>query len=68
VRFVYELDPNPKFYTNDSSALPLWPRYDLSRPVNRVLNASRSYVEDDTYRKEGIAYMNSAAVARELLS
>jgi hypothetical protein len=32
------------------------------------LNASRCYVEDDTYRKEGIAFINSPAVARELLA
>jgi carboxylesterase type B len=68
VRFVYDLDPNVRTNASNSSALPRWPRYDLSRPVNMVLNASRSYVEHDTYRKEGIAFMNTPAVSRELLS
>jgi carboxylesterase type B len=68
VRFVYDLDPNVRTNASNSSALPRWPRYDLSRPVNMVLNASRSYVEHDSYRKEGIAFMNTPAVSRELLS
>jgi carboxylesterase type B len=68
VRFVYDLDPNARANASNSSALPRWPRYDLSRPVNMVLNVSRSYVEHDTYRKEGIAFMNTPAVSRELLS
>jgi hypothetical protein len=68
VRFVYDLDPNVRTHASNSSALPWWPRYDLRRPVNMVLNAARSYVEHDTYRKEGIAYMNTPAVSRELLS
>jgi len=33
-----------------------------------VLNSNRTYVEDDTFRKEGIDFINTAAVARELLS
>jgi carboxylesterase type B len=68
VRFVYDLDPNARANSSNNSALPQWPRYDLSRPVNMVLNASWSHIEHDTYRKEGIAYMNTPAVARELLS
>ena len=68
VRFVYDLDPNTQSSASNSSTLPQWPRYDLDRPVNMVLNASRSYLEDDTYRKEGIAFINSPYVARELLA
>lgn len=68
VRFVYDLDPNHRQNASNSSALPRWPRYDLTHPVNVVLNASRIYLEDDTYRKEGIAFMNSPVVARELLA
>jgi carboxylesterase type B len=68
VRFVYDLDPNARANSSNNSALPQWPRYDLSRPVNMVLNASWNHIEHDTYRKEGIAYMNTPAVARELLS
>jgi hypothetical protein len=48
--------------------LPLWPKYDVEEPKNMVLNASRCYVEDDTYRREGIAFINSPVVARELLA
>ncbi|CRK32117.1 hypothetical protein BN1708_016078, partial [Verticillium longisporum] len=70
VRFVYSLDPNPACRHNatDVMALPKWPRYDLDKPVNMVLNATENYLEDDTYRKEGMAYINSPAVARELLA
>jgi hypothetical protein len=71
VRFVNDLDPNPKasYGTNGTAlSLPRWPRYDVKKPKNMVLNAERCYVEDDTYRKEGIAFMNSPVVARELLA
>ena len=71
VRFVNDLDPNPKvsYGTNGTGlSLPSWPRYDIEQPKNMVLNAERCYIEDDTYRKEGTAFMNSPAVARELLA
>ena len=74
VRFVNDLDPNPRveIYSNATNgtglALPRWPRYDAEKPKNLVLNAKRSYVEDDTYRKGGIAFINSPIVARELLA
>jgi len=75
VRFVNDLDPNPRagnhsysHETNGTDVLPLWPKYDVEEPKNMVLNASRCYVEDDTYRREGIAFINSPAVARELLA
>jgi carboxylesterase type B len=74
VRFVNDLDPNPRASygmngTNGTGiSLPRWPRYDVGEPKNLVLNAERCYVEDDTYRKEGIAFINSPVVARELLA
>lgn len=73
VRFVNSMDPNPKCEgsrrrDNGTAQLPPWPRYDLERPQNMVFNASGSFVEDDTYRKEGMAFMNSPEVARELLA
>jgi carboxylesterase type B len=75
VRFVNDLDPNPRagnhsysHETNGTGSLPLWPKYDVEEPKNMVLNASRCYVEDDTYRREGIAFINSPVVARELLA
>ncbi|CAH0048176.1 unnamed protein product [Clonostachys solani] len=67
VRFVYELNPNPSDkYNNQEKLLPEWPIYDNNEPKNMVLNATENRVEDDTWRKEGIAYINSYEVAREL--
>ncbi|KAF6812061.1 carboxylesterase [Colletotrichum sojae] len=74
VRFVNRLDPNPAAAGNGTNGttsgglLPRWPRYDLADPKNMVLNATKSFVEDDTWRKEGIDYINSFEVARELLA
>ena len=67
VRFVNRLDPNPQGGKADE-LLPRWPRYDLRAPKNVVLNATKPWVEEDTYRGEGIAYLNSYEVARELLA
>lgn len=82
VSFVYHLDPNPPAAWGvvlgrpgeeeeeavDALALPPWPKYSLEAPTNMVLNATGPWVEPDTWRKEGIAYMNTYAVARELLA
>ncbi|GJD05333.1 carboxylic ester hydrolase [Colletotrichum higginsianum] len=80
VRFVYELDPNSQaggggggggngtLYTNGTGLLPYWPEYDVTAPKNMVLKASKSFVEDDTWRKEGIDFINTYEVARELLA
>ncbi|KAI9695642.1 MAG: hypothetical protein M1820_008489 [Bogoriella megaspora] len=46
------------------TALPAWERYDLNEPVNLVLNANGSFIEADTWRKEGIAFINT--ISREL--
>ena len=64
VRFVNNLDPNPK--GSKKGSLPKWPKYDMSKPRNMVLNATKNWVEDDTWRKEQIEYINSYEVAREL--
>lgn len=68
VRFVYELDPNydEDKYGEQENQLPAWPVYDLGAPKNMVLNATRNWVEDDTWRKEQIEFINSFEVAREL--
>lgn len=63
ISFVNDLDPNT---SNRNSTLPYWPRYDLVTPHNMVLNANRTYLEPDTFRKEGIAFIN--AIDRELLA
>ncbi|KAI1828296.1 alpha/beta-hydrolase [Xylaria intraflava] len=61
--FVNHLDPNAA-----GGLLPFWPAYDVAAPKNMVLNATVSWVEDDVWRKEGIAYIGRADVAKELLS
>lgn len=67
VRFVYDLDPNPsKGYSNREKLLPTWPVYNNAKPKNMILNATENRVEDDTWRKEGIDFINSYNVAREL--
>ncbi|KAH6868970.1 lipase [Thelonectria olida] len=68
IRFVHSFDPNAHEDTNDTDVdIPYWPPYSLSNPINMVLNASGSYLESDTYRREGIAFLNSPQVSRELL-
>lgn len=62
ISFVNDLDPNT---SKGNSTLPYWPRYDLATPQNMVLNSNLSYVEPDTFRREGIAFINS--IDRELL-
>jgi carboxylesterase type B len=67
VRFVYDLDPNRNpDYGEQETLLPEWPVYDLDAPKNMVLNATKNWVEDDTWRQEQLAYINSFEVAREL--
>lgn len=73
VSFAYHLDPNPpgRWGVDERVGrwrLPVWPRYSLDRPVNMVLNVTGPWVEADTWRKEGIAYLNTYEVARELLA
>lgn len=36
-----------------------WPAYKQSGPKNFVFRNDTSYVEDDTYRKEGMDYINT---------
>ena len=48
------------------TGLPTWPKYSLDKPTNMVLNSNGSWVEDDTWRREGIAFINS--IDRELLA
>lgn len=56
ISFVYDHDPNTS--RGRGSTLPHWPKYNLKKPQNIVLNESRSWVEADTYRKEGMAFIN----------
>lgn len=57
VSFVNYHDPN--LGRGLGSSLPAWPKYDLKVPVNMVLKANESFVEADTWRKEGIRFINS---------
>ncbi|KAH8817204.1 Alpha/Beta hydrolase protein [Xylogone sp. PMI_703] len=57
-------DHNPNTSRGRGSTLPAWPAYNLHFPQNMVLNSNRTYVEPDTFRKEGIAYINT--IDREL--
>lgn len=73
ISFVYNLDPNPPSDWNvldkvNALPLPIWPKYSLEAPTNMVLNVTGPWVEPDTWRKEGIAYLNTYDVARELLA
>jgi hypothetical protein len=70
VHFTRDLDPNGAEGSQDveENILPAWSLYDLNAPTNMVLNATGSWVEDDTWRKDGIAYINTADVLKELLS
>ncbi|TVY82860.1 Lipase [Lachnellula suecica] len=63
ISFVNDQNPNT---SRGNSTLPVWPKYDLSSPKNMVLNSNLTYVEDDTFRKEGIDFINS--IDRELLA
>ncbi|KKA28950.1 hypothetical protein TD95_005342 [Thielaviopsis punctulata] len=56
VSFVNHMDPNQ----HGVAGTPIWPKYTLDKPQNIVFNANvshLSYVEDDTYRAEGMKYI-----------
>jgi carboxylesterase type B len=63
--FVGTHDPNGVNSTVDTG-LPRWPQYSIEKPTNMVLNATAIFVEKDTFRKEGISFINS--IWRELLA
>ncbi|KAL7271295.1 hypothetical protein RUND412_005962 [Rhizina undulata] len=51
--FAHDLDPNG----HGVSGIPNWPSY-RDAPKNFVFRNDTSYVEDDMYRSEGMAYIN----------
>jgi carboxylesterase type B len=68
IRFAYHFNPNPGGHSDEShDDIPYWPQYTVLNPRNMVLNASGSYVESDTYRRDGISFLKSPEVSRELL-
>ncbi len=58
--FAHSHDPNGR------TGLPGWPKWTAQGPVNMVLLANGSWVEQDTFREQGIAFINS--ISRELLA
>ncbi|KAF9888529.1 hypothetical protein FE257_008636 [Aspergillus nanangensis] len=65
ISFVHDHNPNT---SSGNSTLPYWPKYDIRNPKNIVLNESRSWIESDTYRKEGMAFLNEVASDIQVLS
>ncbi|KAF1947931.1 alpha/beta-hydrolase [Clathrospora elynae] len=61
VSFVHDLDPNSFRKTSAyNGSEELWPMYDVSNPLDFVFDANvTSYVEPDTYRKEGMELINA---------
>ncbi|EMR81891.1 putative carboxylesterase family protein [Botrytis cinerea BcDW1] len=78
ISFVNYHDPNAlsnsslSTISNSTSStgtnLPHWPLYNKDTPKNMVLNSNKTFVEDDTWRKEGIDFINWGGVDRELWS
>ncbi|KAM3155664.1 hypothetical protein ABEW05_003805 [Botrytis cinerea] len=78
ISFVNYHDPNAlsnsslSTISNSTSTtgtnLPHWPLYNKDTPKNMVLNSNKTFVEDDTWRKEGIDFINWGGVDRELWS
>ncbi|KZW02675.1 lipase [Exidia glandulosa HHB12029] len=66
--FAATRDPNGKGMPALGASLPRWPKYSLARPTNMVLNSNGSFVEADTWRRDGMAFLNTHAVDRELLA
>ncbi|KAF7592703.1 hypothetical protein BBP40_012607 [Aspergillus hancockii] len=56
--FIHDLDPNSGIKDGEVR----WQAYGADRPVDLVFDANvTSYMEPDTWRKEGIEYINSVA-------
>ncbi|PQE26620.1 Carboxylesterase protein [Rutstroemia sp. NJR-2017a BVV2] len=70
ISFVNHLDPNTLMgnITVGNTTVPTWPKYELGAPKNVVWNSNMSWVESDTWRKEGIDFINYGGVDRELWS
>lgn len=54
--------------TVGNASVPTWPKYELDTPKNVVWNSNMSWVESDTWRKEGIDFINYGGVDKELWS
>ncbi|BCS17296.1 uncharacterized protein APUU_10124A [Aspergillus puulaauensis] len=59
--FIHDLDPNSGI---DESERVYWEGYSVKKPVDLVFDANTtSHIEPDTWRKDGIDYINSVAKA-----
>ena len=54
IAFVADLDPNKHGLEGE----PAWPKYSHNA-TNMVLERQGRYVEPDTFRRDGIAFINS---------
>jgi len=62
VGFVHDADPNA--WRSGNASVPAWPKYKLDKPEDFVFEVNRtSRVEADTWRKEGIDFINQNALA-----
>ena len=62
VSFVHDLDPNS--WRKDNASVADWPKYSLEKPEDFVFEVNKtSGPEADTWRKEGIDFINQNALA-----
>ena len=62
VSFVHDLDPNS--WRKDNANVADWPKYSLEKPEDFVFEVNKtSGPEADTWRKEGIDFINQNALA-----
>lgn len=62
VSFVHDTDPNS--WRRKNASVPAWPRYSLEKPEDFVFEVNTtSRIEADTWRKEGIDFINKNALA-----
>ncbi|KAF3037715.1 hypothetical protein E8E11_003177 [Didymella keratinophila] len=62
VGFVHDADPNA--WRRGNASVPAWPKYKLDEPEDFVFEVNRtSRLEADTWRKEGIDFVNQNALA-----
>ena len=62
ISFVHDLDPNS--WREGKKSVPLWPQYSLEKPEDFVFEVNKtSGLETDTWRKEGIDFINQNALA-----
>ncbi|KAM0453690.1 hypothetical protein ACHAPV_008829 [Trichoderma viride] len=54
VSFIHDLDPNNHGLRDPN--LPEWPKYNSSRPQNIVFREGGSFLEEDDYRKQKLAF------------